>query len=183
MYWLLIISEAPPGDEKAETDTKVWHSLPCNDSMETENLGLPKSLQVSDGTVNENLRKTRNSMTAQTIYPYGREVSTPVGKPRSIYSYHREGVLAMNGKLTAPHRRSYSINTCPGTVHHTIPFPLWYDESWLSIRGGASFIGHIRLMMHIQREPAVSHAEHKGRETVIKRIYVYSKLLVRSNLW
>lgn len=43
---VLIMTEAQPEGKKTETGTKIWHSLPCNDGMETIETGLPGSKGV-----------------------------------------------------------------------------------------------------------------------------------------
>lgn len=66
---VLMITEAQLEGRRTETDTKILHSIPCDDGMNTEKSALPEILQMSDGTVNKEPLTTRNSVTLQTIDP------------------------------------------------------------------------------------------------------------------
>lgn len=66
---VLKIAKVQTERKKTKADTKIGHSLPCDDGIATVKPALPEVLQVLDGTVDDELLTTRDFLTAETFEP------------------------------------------------------------------------------------------------------------------
>lgn len=119
-----VITEEQPVGGKTERNTKTWHSLPCNNGIETIKPAFPDIVKVSDGTVNEKRLNTRDLVTAQMIDTYSTEIAIPVGQLGSVYSYDREGVLLRQSKIDAPLQNAVPASL-RARVLYMSPYPVF----------------------------------------------------------